>query len=535
MEFAAARGAAEGPVPAAIPVGQQQNVDATVALTISGTAPKEVRLHDVAIVDFRVEPTALARPLQGARVDVTAQKATPIRVFISVHGDATVYGRRFLGIMPPEPGTAVQDAFEIHVSALGDIAVTIHFRQGQTELARLLFEIGVVDDKAVPSAQLTGARLAVVPADLFEETGVDLFIEERRGSNEVYYRYVLFAESLDLGCEEFTSPRLLDRTNSPAAGAMAYVDWVYRRVERKIVTVSDGVDLTTDVRATGLQMAEELLDPAFVRLIWPHRARIRTVRIIAWEPYIPWELLRLRHPDSGEVDDRYFCEYGLIRESRGQRSTRRLAMRDWSCLEAAYPADSKMPSIYGQAQTLHKLLDDRGVALRKIEPARAAAIAALSEGNFDILHIVCHGSAELDDINSAQLIIGERAVGGGKMEPISIDPVTVGQEARMALQQRRPIVFLNACESGRQGASLTAWGGWPTAFLKAGANVFVGAAWPVREAPAAAFATAFYTTLLEGKTLVEATNAARAAARIFPDASWISYRVFGHPQARMSV
>jgi len=194
-----------------------------------------------------------------------------------------------------------------------------------------------------------------------------------------------------------------------------------------------------------------------------------------------------------------------------------------------------MPAIDSQTQILRNLLATRGIVLRPIEPSRGATITALSEGNFDILHIFCHGAAEHDDINSAQLIIGERELGGGKTEPISIDPVTVGQEARLALRRRHPIVFLNACESGREGASLTAWGGWPEAFLKAGAGVFVGAAWPIRETPATAFATEFYMTLLQGKPLVEAANAARDAARKYPDASWLAYRIFGHPQARLCI
>jgi CHAT domain-containing protein len=240
----------------------------------------------------------------------------------------------------------------------------------------------------------------------------------------------------------------------------------------------------------------------------------------------------MRHPDTGDIDDRHLCEYGLVREIRGQKSARRLAMKDWVCLEASYPAGSAFSPVGGHTATLRAKLEPRAIALKPIAPNRADALAALSQGTFDVLHIVCHGISEHDAIDSARLIIGEQAIGAGRSKPVVLDPVTVGQEARQALRQRRPIVFLNACESGRHGASLTAWGGWPTAFLKAGAGVFVGAAWPIREAPAGAFAAAFYDALLQEKPLVEATNAARAAARKWPDASWLAYRVFGHPNAR---
>ena len=47
---------------------------------------------------------------------------------------------------------------------------------------------------------------------------------------------------------------------------------------------------------------------------------------------------------------------------------------------------------------------------------------------------------------------------------MEVDTITVEAEAR--LRQRKPLVFLNACETGREGAVLTtAWGGWPTYFF----------------------------------------------------------------------
>jgi len=183
---------------------------------------------------------------------------------------------------------------------------------------------------------------------------------------------------------------------------------------------------------------------------------------------IPWELLRMRHPDTDDADDRYFCEYGLVRESLGQRPTRELTLRDWSCLAAKFPADSRYAAVDEHADVLAAVLRGRNLDLVRVEPTKAAALAAIRAGNFDVLHIACHGAAEIEDINSARLIIGERVIRDEKTEPVAVDPVTIGQEARTALLKRRPIVFLDACESGLEGASLTDWGGWPTTFLRRG-------------------------------------------------------------------
>jgi CHAT domain-containing protein len=68
--------------------------------------------------------------------------------------------------------------------------------------------------------------------------------------------------------------------------------------------------------------------------------------------------------------------------------------------------------------------------------------------------------------------------------------------------------------------------------MRAGAAAFVGAAWAVRDKPAAAFSTACYNALFDGKTLSEAADAARAAAKKFGESSWLAFKVYGHPRAR---
>src|SRR2546429_2815156 len=101
----------------------------------------------------------------------------------------------------------------------------------------------------------------------------------------------------------------------------------------------------------------------------------------------------------------------------------------------------------------------------------------------------------------------------------------------------RSAARLSSSMPARAGAGLTAWGGLGRLADGLPEPPVATSLWephgqPVREASAVAFATAFYARLLDGKTLVEGTSAARAAARKFPDASCMSYRVFGHPQAR---
>ena len=157
-------------------------------------------------------------------------------------------------------------------------------------------------------------------------------------------------------------------------------------------------------------------------------------------------------------------------------------------------------------------LQKHGITPTALPATRDAFYEALAAGDFDVLHISCHAESPLQSIDRAKLIIGdETPPGSTQARLVEVDTITVAAEAR--LKPRRPLVFLNACETGRTGAVLTAWGGWPNVFLRAGAGAFVGSSWAVRDKPAAAFATAFYNAMLAGQTLAEAATAARTAAK----------------------
>ena len=99
----------------------------------------------------------------------------------------------------------------------------------------------------------------------------------------------------------------------------------------------------------------------------------------------------------------------------------------------------------------------------------------------------------------------------------------------------RPLVFLNCCRAGRTGNAIAGVGGFAGAFLKPtsgrGAGAFVGAQWSLFDDTALTFATSFYQALLAGETLVDATRAARGAAKTAGELSWLAYTVYGDPVA----
>ena len=309
---------------------------------------------------------------------------------------------------------------------------------------------------------------------------------------------------------------------------------IYARVTQELRSFDDLKALQREARALGATLARELFDPDVARRLWPLRDRIKLIQIRSWEPYIPWELVRLHDPDSSDIDERFLAEYNLVRTLTDRPPTRRLAMRDWSYLAAHFPMGS-LPAVGAELDYFTgnqtKSLSARAVKPTAISATKDAFYDALADAKFDVLHISCHAESQHQSIEDASLIIGDMTPpGSNRPELIQINTETVRSEAN--LTARAPLVFLNACETGRVGAVLTAWGGWPNVFVRCGAGAFVGSSWAVRDKPAATFATAFYEALWSDKTLAEAAGAARQAAKLSGDASWLAFKVYGHPRAR---
>jgi hypothetical protein len=501
-------------------------------VTLSAETQAEVRVGGSARVPFQVELSSEAMPLAESR-PARAAKDVPIVVSLSAENDALQILRTSeCTVDPPGPAQPRTGFFTVQGVRPGPCRLALTFRQGGSDLGVIGLPVEVVQGDA--GAAKANGRAVAAPRDEADDDKLALLVEQRVDGGEVFYQYTLHSEGLGLPYRRLRSRPLLDRGGGPAATALAFVERVYERVARELNSLDDLRQLQREARAVGASLCQELFDPEVAKVLWPLRDRLTLVQIVSWEPYIPWELVRLRDPASGDIDDRFLCEYGLVRTLADDMPPRTLTLGRWAYLGAAFPMGS-FPPVGAELEFFTRTAPDslrgRGITPTAIAATRDDFYDVLAAGDFDVLHISCHAESPHQSIERASLVIGDETVpGGGRARLVQVDTITVEAEAR--LTQRRPLVFLNACETGRVGAVLTAWGGWPNVFLRRGAGAFVGASWPVRDKPAAAFSTAFYNALLDGKTLAEAASAARAAAKALGDASWLAFKVYGHPRAR---
>jgi hypothetical protein len=512
----------EEPHPAAAQAPQE------IEAMLSAQGPAEVMVGQMQAIEFRLEAADGAQPLaHAAAAVVNTSKA--IRVLLSLQGPGlSVVGSSEQVMVPPNPGQPSEGVFQIRGEAAGMVRVAVSFRQGGSELASVGFAIDVV---ATPAAErkLTADTVITTP-DPADDELLTLLIEQKVVDGATRYEYRLHSEALGFNYLTLQSAPLLDRGDGHARTLLDYVSRIYERTTRELATAQDLKDQQRELRALGVSLSSELFDPDVVRKLWPLRSRIGVVCLTSWEPYVPWELLRMRDPDTREVDGRFLAEYGLVRTLAGEAPPRKLALRDWRWLAAEFPMGTHLPA--GDMGWFTDTLSQQyGIAPQRIHHSPDALLDTLAAGDFDVLHLACHSESPQNTIDRANLILADRVQPGGTMaEVVQVDTASVDAEAK--LRARRPLVFLNACETGRLAPNLTAWGGWPEVFLRAGAGAFVGTSWAVQAGPAASFAKAFYGALLADKTLHEAADAARKAAQEAGDASWLAFKVYGHPRAR---
>jgi hypothetical protein len=502
-----------------------------IDVTVSAQTRAEIEVGSEERVPFQIELSAEALPLASSLAfPVRADES--IAVSLTAQNDAVeIVGDRVHKVDPPASSEPRSGFFLVKGVRPGAVRLAVAFRQGGSDLGVIGLAVEVVAAAAGPAK--TQGSASAAPRDAADDDKLMLLVETSNAGGQICYEYVLHSERLGL-IDRVRSKPLLDRGNGPAATMLAFVERVYEQVTQELRSADDLRELQRETRALGAKLCRELFEPAVTRLLWPLRHRITQVQVVSWEPYVPWELVRLCDPDSGEIDDRFLAEYGLVRTLAGEMPPRELPMLQWGYLGASFPAGT-LPSVGAEMEYFTGTAAD-GLRSRKIQPRPIAATRdafydALGTLEYDVIHLSCHASSPHQSIERASLILGEETPpGASSPRLVEVDTVTVEAEAR--LKRRRPLVFLNACETGRVGAVLTEWGGWPNVFLRAGAGAFVGTAWSVRDKPAAAFASTFYNALLDGRTLAEATGAARSAAKKLGDASWLAFKVYGHPRAR---
>lgn len=289
--------------------------------------------------------------------------------------------------------------------------------------------------------------------------------------------------------------------------------------------------LMQEVEALGEGLFELLLPPELQQLYWERiqpliaQGVIKTLLINSDEPWIPWELIKpYRYNDA---DDN---------EQRGPFLVEQLSLSRWLARPLPPPVTVKqaalvmpevnLPNVQEEQQFFAALAQERSFQLQGPLQVYNEVIDSLRLGGFQLLHFATHGVFNAGDADRSELLLGNQ----------NLTPADLVGSDLIGLRRARPLVFLNACASGKADLTLVGSGGWAYKFFAEGrASAFIGTLWEVSDDLAALFSRIFYSELAEGRTLGEAMLSARLRVRDQEPANptWLAYALYGDPNGKV--
>jgi hypothetical protein len=274
------------------------------------------------------------------------------------------------------------------------------------------------------------------------------------------------------------------------------------------------------LNSIGTNLYGRLFPDDLKALYWDRlRDQVKSIVIISYEPWVPWELVRPFHPETKQAEDGFLCEkFDLTRWLHGTAPPDVISLERLGLIAAA----SGLELAGVEAAEIKQLFGDKA---EDVSPSGEAVFRLLKTGGFSGLHFACHGTYNAKDPDWSTLHLEE----GTTLCPIDIDG------DKLVFGKDHPLVFLNACETGQGGYALTGMGGWADAFIRrARSSGFIGSIWEANNESACKFAVTFYRYLLEDKTVAEATRLARQSIKRAGDPTWLSYTVYANPLARLA-
>jgi hypothetical protein len=480
------------------------------------------------VAEFPGEVTKGKEAWLLVRLSATIEAGTGIAVELPIGApiDVLVQARRGFILKGTDKGTlTVSDEetlalmFKLEAVDLGAARVNVlAFHQGQP-LGKITLSSTVVEGPidavaGEPVALQHERQLAPVSVTVPD---LSMLIEERQGNAGIEYLIRLTTRDPIYGfnLKRFGPIQL-------RADPMAFFGEFFAEIEDLPLDTSRDKEVAArKLAARGADLFQKAFPKDLQETLWSLRHSITSIIVQSEEPWIPWELCRLSGEEDGRVvEGEFLCEaYAITRWVPGLGFKQPLSLAN---LAVVVPDDSRLPFAHDERDYLLSLAGN-GRRVTRIPANYLDVGTSLASGEYDGWHFTGHGAARNENPDRSVMVLEE----GEEFTPQDVSGEVTN------LRTGRPLVFLNACQIGRGGMSLTGIGGWAQRFVDAGAGAFVGAYWNVYDQSAFDFAQALYDRLLAGKAIGEAVKEARAIIRGVGDPTWLAYTVFADPLSQV--
>lgn len=251
----------------------------------------------------------------------------------------------------------------------------------------------------------------------------------------------------------------------------------------QFVKATENWSRTVALRAAGMKLFDAS-PRIFQKVLWEliDSGKLpETISIVTEEPYIPWELMvPNRRLESGKVEKRDPLGVAFL-VSRWTSQQHVLPAQTMSLRDAYViaPRDSKLEAAEDEAAMVMGQFHGE-----RIDPSSPRMLdMKLAQHGPALLHFVCHGKS--DEGGCQMLFLDQRQV-------LRADSLSGMGGVEKGLSTGKPLVFLNACEVGRQEPALVGTGGFAEEFMALGASAVIAPLWSVKDTIAHEIAVEFY-------------------------------------------
>jgi len=313
-------------------------------------------------------------------------------------------------------------------------------------------------------------------------------------------------------------------TLGDSAGAYLY------NLYETIVKQQPGVSTTNCIGAIGDRLWEitpDCFKTAYWELCDRLGDRFRTIQIYSDEPHIPWELMRPAREKDGTFQGQSFLGIERVvgrwlNKGAAEPPQRIKALRNF--VVAPKRRGRPLPSAQREAKWL-----ENNIRAKRLPGTKENVITFLQHGEADVLHFSCHGRAS-NDANLAEIELEN-----GSLAALELS----SREIRQGLPAKcHPVIFINACESGRTGMTLGGIGGLASAFVGASCSAVIGTLWSVDDRDAFDAVQVFYgrcSKTEEGLSIADVIREVRKKFLEEGKDTFLAYTFFGDPNATLSL
>lgn len=257
--------------------------------------------------------------------------------------------------------------------------------------------------------------------------------------------------------------------------------------------------------------------------------KLETIQFVSDEPFIPWELMLVSDPLSGQEGSE---EILAVRHSVGRWvasascvlrpaiSVRRFAVfaSDYKQVPGVKP---KLPWAAVERTTLH---DHFGADPKELK--YRTVLDFFASGKAQAVHFSCHGEMDVERPEESRI----RLEDFDRFTTAFLESDTI----RNGEGKQHPLIFLSACQTGAVGAQLGLVTGWPYTFLSIGASACVAPLWSVVDEKASEVSGEFYRLVFEeGVAMGEALRRIRAEWETKKSLTHLGYVLYGDPATRV--